>query len=401
MDTIFASSNGLEMSSDLAKKLFDYGAILLVLNVPLGTEFGIDMKSWTSGHKFKGIKMIPPGYHFIYYNAVNKHGDVAPRLGFFHNFQSQEILVKIWNSEREELEDKNLTDEELENLKADLQNLDSYLGAYPYDVLNLWKSLTSHLNDDVLRKLSPDTGVIRSALELVAENSKPSEDETLAGKRKLRKKWGRALNEEEKHEALLPHLVPTSGTAIKYSHPEAIYPANSTPAQISFHFMDKTYALEQLICTHARPDDILGELQFSFVCFMFGLNYESFLHWKNLIELFCSCDDAIRKYTKMYEDFVSIVEVQLCDCVADEMEEEGGNFLLCANSVLCKHLTRLCNTILRGDEDDVLGHMCRTSLVNRINALKHRLSHVYGWEFLDREEEEEDGPVVVELGTSF
>lgn len=64
---IAATSTGLEMSPELAKKLFHEGAILLVLNVPSSTEFGIDMKSWTTGHKFKGIKMIPPGYHYVYY----------------------------------------------------------------------------------------------------------------------------------------------------------------------------------------------------------------------------------------------------------------------------------------------------------------------------------------------
>lgn len=56
-----------ELSQDFAQRLFIEGAALVLLNVPLGTEIGIDLKSWNAGDKFKGIKMIPPGLHFIYY----------------------------------------------------------------------------------------------------------------------------------------------------------------------------------------------------------------------------------------------------------------------------------------------------------------------------------------------
>lgn len=55
------------MNADKAKVLFDEGGTLVFLNVPEGTEFGIDYNSWTVGPNFRGIKMIPPGVHFIYY----------------------------------------------------------------------------------------------------------------------------------------------------------------------------------------------------------------------------------------------------------------------------------------------------------------------------------------------
>lgn len=55
------------MDQDTAQHLFEAGAMLLFLDVPPGTEIGIDMHSWQTGEKFKGIKMIPPGLHFIYF----------------------------------------------------------------------------------------------------------------------------------------------------------------------------------------------------------------------------------------------------------------------------------------------------------------------------------------------
>ncbi len=57
----------MELGGELAKKLFTEGAALVLLDVPEKTEFGIDYNSWTVGPKFKGVKMIPPGFHFIYY----------------------------------------------------------------------------------------------------------------------------------------------------------------------------------------------------------------------------------------------------------------------------------------------------------------------------------------------
>lgn len=60
-------SEGVEMDQTLAQRLFFEGATLVTLNVPSGTEFGIDLKSWNTADKFKGIKMIPPGFHYIHY----------------------------------------------------------------------------------------------------------------------------------------------------------------------------------------------------------------------------------------------------------------------------------------------------------------------------------------------
>jgi A1 cistron-splicing factor AAR2 len=60
-------SDSLDIDQRLARQLLLEGATLVFLDVPQGTEFGVDMKSWNTGDKFKGVKMIPPGLHYIYY----------------------------------------------------------------------------------------------------------------------------------------------------------------------------------------------------------------------------------------------------------------------------------------------------------------------------------------------
>lgn len=57
----------MEMDQNIAQTLLTQGAKLILLDVPQGTDIGIDMKSWNTGGNFKGIKMISPGIHFVHY----------------------------------------------------------------------------------------------------------------------------------------------------------------------------------------------------------------------------------------------------------------------------------------------------------------------------------------------
>ncbi len=54
-------------SESQSKLLLEDGATLVLLDFPVGSEFGIDLNAWDTGPKFKGVKMIPPGKHFIYW----------------------------------------------------------------------------------------------------------------------------------------------------------------------------------------------------------------------------------------------------------------------------------------------------------------------------------------------
>lgn len=91
----------MEMSPEEANTLFLNGAVLIVMNLPIGSVFGIDMKVYQIAENFRGLKMIPPGIHFIYYSSVSKDESTAPRKGFFHYFKKKEILIKKWDNSDE------------------------------------------------------------------------------------------------------------------------------------------------------------------------------------------------------------------------------------------------------------------------------------------------------------
>ena len=47
------------MDPETAKRIFEVGANLFLLDVPLNTEIGVDMNSWHTGPNFKSLLNLP------------------------------------------------------------------------------------------------------------------------------------------------------------------------------------------------------------------------------------------------------------------------------------------------------------------------------------------------------
>lgn len=92
--------------------------------------------------------------------------------------------------------------------------------------------------EPLVKQLSPECGLIRSALELVAD-----EHQTVKDSRRVQRK-----TLEEKEEDLLPHLKPRPGTGLRLtSVPEKGYPDGCSPQEMTKHSLDLTYSLEHMI----------------------------------------------------------------------------------------------------------------------------------------------------------
>ncbi|PNF34112.1 AAR2-like protein [Cryptotermes secundus] len=373
-------SDSLDIDQRLARQLLLEGATLVFLDVPRGTEFGIDMKSWNTGDKFKGVKMIPPGPHYVYYNAVNSEGDTAPRVGFVHNFKKSEFMVKKWDPAIEDISTTELSEEEISRIRGDLLNLDRFLGPYPFDIWKRWKDLTSKVTDELISRLVPELGQIRSALELVSCDK--SYGDVPAPKRR-----SRPLTAEEREEDLLPQLKPTPGTELRFTQfPERNFPEGSTPAEITHHSLDSTYVLETMLAKYKRPIDIVGELQFAFVCFLIGQSLEAFEHWKQLVKLLCSCDDAVSKRREVYDEFLSALGAQLV-----EIQEDFLVDIVASNNFVYRSLLTLFRTL----------HLSETvdgRLKSKAKRFQERLTLKFMWDFtgLDKDDDDE-APVVVNI----
>ncbi|XP_053994996.1 protein AAR2 homolog [Hylaeus volcanicus] len=377
------TNEGVEMNQDLAAKLLVEGSTLVVLNVPSGTEFGIDLKLWNTENDFKGIKVIPPGFHYVHYSAVNEFGETAPKIGFLHTFKKSEFLVRRWDVKGEDLSSEVAPEEVVQRLRDNLKELDRYLGCYPYDVWNQWKELTNHITPSIVERCSPICGFVRSALEL-----EPCSDAMRPrGGISSPKKRRRALTTEAKEEELLPDLKPKPGTELRLSKlPDKSYPDDATPTEITKHSLDSSYALDTLLDTLTLPMEIIGEMQLAFVCFLVGQSLDAFEHWKKLIYLICGADSAILRRRVIYMEFMKTLETQLTHVPEDMLCDIVAN-----NNFIYYNLRKLFANIEINSELD-------GRLKSYTSRFRERLTMKFSWDFCDLQDENEDeAPVIVFL----
>lgn len=375
------------MDQNTARRLFEEGGIFILLGVPEGTEFGIDLKSWNTGEKFRGVKMIPPGIHYIFYSSVSNTGDTAPRTGFFHYFKKSEVVAKKWDKVTEGLSSEQVSDEEVVRLKDNIRALDGFLGPYPYDIWEKWILLTSNISDRLAKKIIPVSGEVRSALELepCTDANRPRGSKSPDINAPSSSKRSRtSLNQSE--DDFLPHLKPKEGTDLRFTiFPEKAYPDGSSPSEITKHSLDSSYLLDKVLGSYDESTDMLGELEFCYICFLAGHSLEAFEQWKKILGLFCSCEDAIKKYRRIYDVFLSDVEIQV-----KEIPEEFLADIVSNNNFVYVKLRDFFRSVRSSDVDGKF--KCKA------DRLRKTLTESYQWDFSHLESDEEDeAPVVVEL----
>jgi len=371
-----------EMDPEIARKLLVEGACIVVLGVPPGTQFGLDMNSWNIGDKFMGVKMIPQGIHFVYYSSVNlTDRTTGPRTGFWCNFSRGQVVVRRWDGNIEDVVD-DVSEEDKVKLKDDIKNIDKHLGVYPYQSWRKWISLSSHLTDATLLRLEPRSKKVCSVADLIPDTTVQSQTQPPSSDSDPR----------------LPAMVARPGSNIRYTLlPTNKYPEGSTPQEITQHCMDGTFQLSQFVASLERKygdqvsssmsdqdsiKEVLAEIQFAFLCFLVGMNYDSFEQWKKMVVMMCSCDDGLIKYQELFLDFITILFFQMKEVPSDFFVDivSSDNFLSTSlNSLFC--------TIKSSPG-------VNPKLKEKAIKFEANVSKKFGWDFSG--ELIEDAPVVVE-----
>eukprot|EP00012_Vannella_robusta_P005951 CAMPEP_0206194258 /NCGR_PEP_ID=MMETSP0166-20121206/7084_1 /ASSEMBLY_ACC=CAM_ASM_000260 /TAXON_ID=95228 /ORGANISM="Vannella robusta, Strain DIVA3 518/3/11/1/6" /LENGTH=389 /DNA_ID=CAMNT_0053611185 /DNA_START=20 /DNA_END=1185 /DNA_ORIENTATION=- len=317
------------MDNDEAVRRCREGGTFLALDVPPGSEFGIDQNMWICAVNFKGIKMIPPGFHYIRWrNSQNKPSSVIsgqnadrvsvvgennsflPLMGCFAFIKPSQIFVLRWDASIEDLVP--LTEEESERYQQGVRRMefDPFLAAFPFgDTFTAWKELTKHISDNTLDRNAPRSNKERQVQYL--------EDQALVQAR-LVQEWETFISNHANKEEGTP--IENTQTAymqdFRYeSIPQRWIPHNESSCQGSDrtkYFMDKSYLLDHLINSkYGTWEELIGEFQFSFICFWLGESYESFEHWKQLMILFCNCDISISEHPEWWKEILQTIEKQM------------------------------------------------------------------------------------------
>lgn len=358
------------MDERLANRLFEEGAFLFLLDVPIGTEVGIDFNCWRTAEKFKGIKMIPPGVHYVYYSAVDKQGCVAPRTGFFYNFNKKDVVVRRWNPETEEVIN-NCSHEETDVLKKNLQNLDKHLGPYPFEMWKKWLSLSSRITTAVISKIESAPQKVPAVAELVET---PVVNTGLPVKENI-------LNSDDQ---LLAPRQENPLMALNFTEiPKNSFPKGSSAGDITKYSMDTSFVLQQMLSLWESPSELLAELQMVFLYFVIGQVYSAFEHWKHLTHIFCSADEMVSKNPSLIMEFIGDLYFQMQEVPTDFFVD-----IISSENFLVKTLRVLFANILENSEVD-------PQLKRRMIQFKQFVTQRFQWDF-DAEPEDE-APMIVEM----
>uniref|UniRef100_A0A383WLT7 AAR2 splicing factor homolog n=1 Tax=Tetradesmus obliquus TaxID=3088 RepID=A0A383WLT7_TETOB len=352
----------VQLDPDTARKLASHGATILLLDVPLGMPVGIDQQVFLTGPKFRGIKMLPPGVHFLSYQAIAKDGTPAPPVSSLLALQQQQVLVRRWDPATESFAALPDEDEEARYV-AGVQRFDFDRELAPYDLnrYSQWVTLSCHISEDVLQELLPPCGELSIMAEAAdpcltaaaSEAEKRLQQQLQEGRAWLEAKMaamqvdapeGEQQQQQQQQQQQgddagqqqQQQPAPRGGRCRYSQLPRLVKVPGLPAAQLTALNMDKTALLEQVIdrynnssssssSSRSTPTgqqqqqqsgpqgiEVLGELQFAFIAFVFGQSLEGFMQWKQLLVLLLGCTSGpLERHPLLFTAFLQAITAQL------------------------------------------------------------------------------------------
>ena len=296
------------------------GAVLYITDAPSHLDFGIDCQSYETGPKFRGVSLIPPGLHMVYYST-----GLGARQGFFFTCGGNELVVRSWDRATEEITPANvLSEESTRELEFALQRglLNDQLGPYPFALHHTWRNLCNCISARVLERANCTVG--NSVL--------PGDAVTLES---LELKKMSAANSIKREEKLgVPRFA--NMELVEASVKEKLNKASAGDAasrarELTGLYMDKSAILFELSDQYFDHSwsDLLGEAQLAFLLFLLLFSETALEHWKALIHLVASSETAMKRHPQFAADFIRALHAQLNFAPTDFFDAELSrkNFL--------------------------------------------------------------------------
>ncbi|GLT57248.1 hypothetical protein SLA2020_302350 [Shorea laevis] len=383
------------MDPETAMELVKHGATLLFLDVPQYTVVGIDTQVFSVGPNFKGIKMIPPGVHFVFYSSSSRDGkEFSPIIGFFIDVSHSQVVVRKWNQQEERL--VKVSEEEEGRYSQAVKNMefDQHLGPYDLSHYGDWKRLSNYITKNTIERLEPIGGEITVTCEsTMAKNTPKTAMETTLDEQLRNSKFSTSTE------------IPQKRGCYYTSIPRVIKRKGIPGEQLTSLNLDKTELLETLLEKEygGFEDSLLGELQFAFIAFLMGQSLEAFIQWKSLVSLLFGCTEApFRTRSQMFTKFIKVLYYQLkYSLQKDRTLEDTGASALLDDSWFSSDsfLHRLCKDFFSLLQD---ASVVDGDLLSWARKLEELLENSLGWDFQQKsavdgiyfEENDEYAPVV-------
>lgn len=373
-----------DIHPDQANFLFEnHCAILVLEDLPIGSEFGIDLAYFRIGERFKGIKLIPPGVHFVYASAVEGlTSRVGPRCGFFHDFKPKELSIKKWSTKEEDFDAAFCpSEDEIGRYSANIKDLDRFLGIYKFSTYQNYLNLSVRLDSQEINRLMPDCGVVRSVPCLTRGDTEQNQEQKPTRR-------PRRFNDHN----LMPDLKPDQRTVIHFTvipetHLDSLEQVD--PSEVTDYNLDTTRKLEQAFSGDSGKINLLAEFQFAFLVFILCHTYECFEQWKSILHLVCHSDAALRFCTddsSYILEFILTLRSQF-DQIPNDLFED----IVDEENLIRDYLDTFFQNIRDCHVIPINSRLRKASM-----ELRSYLEDKFGWQF-ELSPKEEDQPVIVEM----
>ncbi|KAL5214528.1 hypothetical protein ABZP36_003680 [Zizania latifolia] len=390
------------MDPEVAAELVRKGATLLLLDVPQRTLLGVDTQVFSVGPKFKGIKMVPPGPHFLYYCSPNRHGnEFAPTVGFFLTTHPSEVIVRKWHAQEERL--TKLSEEEETRYSEAVRRFefDSHLGPYNLNSFGDWEQLSTYLSPSVIERLEPIGGEITIAWESSWMDKAPQTDMQRRLMEQLKDgKFAKNAPVQSERRGCYYTAIPAS---VKHS--------SISMDELTALNLDKTSLLESVLAKNYQGQEnlLLGELQFSFIAFLMGQSLEAFMQWKALVNLLFNCSEApLHTRTNMFVKFIRAIYYQFIHGFQHMHDSRSGEDM--GSSLFLDEAWFSRDIFLYRLSKDFFAVILEAPVVDGdllswTRKLKSLLETTFGWDLENNvvnliDEDDEFAPVVVEMDGS-
>lgn len=370
-------------------------AAILLLDLPDKALGGINLLSFTTTPKFKGIKNLPSGFHFVFTGTTST---LSVRHGAWLNITSNnttsppDLVIKKWDAVSEALLPVTET-ADLLHWRANLGSIwtealtpyrqsaatssSSSSSSSPEAENNDWTLLTSHVSSALLSRI---LGTDPNHWSLTSASSAKVDIDDIPG---ISASEGRTADERELF------FLPID---LKRTWRDGATGRERTDAA-----QDRSWYLSSLAIRHCGNgdwDEVLGELEFCFLMVLTLNNYSCLEQWRRLLGLVFTCRKAVVERPGFFVAFIAALRLQLRHCEdADggsggglfDLSDEGATFL----KPLIVKFKKVLEELPGGEKQDVL---------DELEDLEDYLRETHGWRFQPQGQFTRNGFVTLEDG---
>ncbi|KAK9451130.1 AAR2 protein-domain-containing protein [Limtongia smithiae] len=344
---------------------------LLLRNIPDKCLLGIDLQFFTASADFNGIRAIPDGVHVLHWSppAPATASVSALRDGDDDEDDNEDEEMSTRQRERDQEEDQIMAnvnlrmavffeagydtsvivlrwDDAVEQFvrTTDLNSLRevAQLQFLPYpETTPPFESLTSALTIPLLDAILPNSYTHRN---VPVSSITASSSDILLIEETL------AKTAPERHYLPSPNDVDDSFRFLMFDlTKQRTWREGATGREVTMAALDRSWFLNDLL-SRQRGNNysaIVAEFQLSFLLVVLLANYSAAEQWRRILELLCTCTDAIGAHPRTYIALLNTLLAQL-ECVPEvyftDLLEGGSN--AGREGFLAKNLKNLRKSIL-------------------------------------------------------